>query len=148
MTINGLLKKVETLDLRSEAPKLVQQTSYEIIVLNQQQLYSGLEADGDKARPEYKSKYYAKKKNQQNPKPGFGVPDLFATGAFYKGFAVAIKGDMYEIGSVDSKSDRLEKQYGKQIFGLTKKNKEKYAKGVLYEGIKRYVTGKTGLTFG
>lgn len=146
-TVRDLLKRVESLKLREQVPKMVEQTSYEIVVLNNLQLYSGIDSTGKKITRKYKSKSYAQKKNQLNAKPGYGVPDLFLTGSFYKGMGVVVKRDKYIIDSVDSKSERLETQYGNQIFGLTYYNKSVYAKGVLFAVFKSYIESKTGLKF-
>ena len=145
-TIDELLQNLKSLNLREQVPKLVEQTSYEITALNQAQLYFGVDSTVSPLT-RYRSRSYAEKKNLQNPKPGFGNPDLFLTGAFYKGISVVVKGYDYEITSTDSKSDDLEKKYGSQIFGLAPKNKEKYASGLLLESIQSYITGKTGLEF-
>lgn len=148
MTIAEMHRRVKSIQLRQEVPKIVENTSYEIEALNKLQLNQGLSSDGDKIKIRYRSNSYAKKKNQLNPAPGFGVPDLFLTGSFYKGIGVVVRGYSYEIDSKDEKSSRLEKKYGKQIFGLTPEHKSEYAKGVLFNGIKSYIEIKTGLKFG
>lgn len=155
-TIRGMLEKVRELNrqLPTEIPRIVQQTSYEIETLNKQQLYNygvrssatGVNSKVDKLSP-YKSKYYAKEKNIMNPRPGYGVPDLFLTGKFYQGFTVVVKQNSFEVDSVDSKSESIKKRYGDDIFGLTGYNTKVYALGVFYTQFKKFVTLKTGLEF-
>lgn len=143
-TIQALLDAVRQINLREEVPKIIEQTSYEITALNQQQLYSGLDSKGNKIG-KYKSNSYATKKSAKNSKPGFGVPDLFVTGTFYKGMGVVVKGDTFENNSVDIKTSKLIEEYGEGIFGLTDESKAEYAQNTLFEGIKKYITSKTGL---
>lgn len=146
-TIKGMLDKVKSLDLRSEIPVIIQRTQSELILLNQTQLYQfGMKADGTYLK-EYSNKYYAKKKNARNPQPGLGRPDFKDTGEFYKDFFVKADKSVFEVDSKDSKSADLIARDGENIFGLTDQNKTVYSLGVLYDGIKRYVTTKTGLSF-
>lgn len=141
-TIKGMLDKVKSLDLRSEVPVILQRTSYEIESLNKEQLYNyGVDSTGTKLK-EYSSEYYAREKNYDNPRPGKGIPDLFVTGAFYKGFGVVVSSKKFIIDSTDSKSASLEARYGSKIFGLTADNKKVYALGVFYAELKKYVSLK------
>lgn len=142
-----MLKRVKSVNLRRELPNIIQRKSFEITSLNQQQLYNyGVDSDGKRLTP-YKNKYYAREKNYDNPRPGFGIPDLFKTGAFYKGFTVSVSRNYYTSMSIDKKSLQLEKKYGKQIFGLTKDNQRVYLDETLWPEIHRYITSKTGLQF-
>lgn len=146
-TIKGMLDKVKSLDLRSEVPVIIERTQADLILLNQTQLFQfGMKADGTYLG-EYKNKYYAAKKNARNPQPGFGRPDFKNTGEFYKDFFVKADKNVFEVDSRDSKSASLIARDGEKIFGLTKENKTVYSLGVLYDGLKRYITTKTGLTF-
>jgi hypothetical protein len=146
-TIAEMRRRIESLRLAEELPKLVYQTSYEIITLNQQQLYSGLDSTGQKIEKKYKNKYYAVKKQKQNSRPGFLTPDLFLTGAFYKGFGVVVDSNNYRIDSNNEKSAKLILAYGEDIFGLTGKNKGTYATGALFAALKAYIQNKAGLVF-
>ena len=148
MTIEGLLNKVKSVDARKAVPDIVQQTSYEIEALNKTQLFNyGVSSDGLKLVPSYSSIAYAREKNYANPRPGFGVPDLFITGSFFKDFYVKTTKNTFQVDSVNSKSSKLKEKYGDQIFGLTKDNIKVYATGVFYAEFKKYITLKTGLIF-
>ena len=83
-----------------------------------------------------------------NPLPGFLHPDLYLTGAFFRGFVVnAGYTGTFIITSTDEKADDLERRYGKEIFGLTKEDKSIYAKGVFYDALKTYLAERTGFRF-
>jgi len=146
-TIKNLLDKVSSLDLRGQVPEIVKQTSFEIEALNKEQLYRGEDSQGYELSPLYRNKYYSRKKRSMNPKAGAGVPDLFLTGAFYKGFGVLVDPDTFEVDSVDSKSEKLKTKYGQKIFGLQPKSKGIYSSGVFFNGIKEYIQNITGLNF-
>jgi hypothetical protein len=137
-----MLRRVQSLDLKDKVPELVQQTSYEIVRLNQLQLYSGFDSKGEKIDRKYKNKAYAVKKQQQNPLPGFLNPDLNLTGAFYQGFAVVVENYNYKIDSSDEKDQKLILAYGEDIFGLTGKNKGDYANDILFAALKEYIISK------
>lgn len=149
MTLHELHRRVKSLNqtLKADVENIVRETSYEIEALNKQQLYNyGVDSDGKKLSPKYRNKSYATEKNRMNRRPGFGQPDGYLTGAWYKGFNVVVKNYSYSINSTDSKSPKLKAQYGK-VFGLTSINRRIYSKGVFYTAFKRHVNKKTGLKF-
>lgn len=146
-TIKGMLDKVKSLDLRSEVPVIIERTQADLILLNQTQLFQfGMKADETYLKP-YKSDAYAYKKQAKNPQLPFGRPDFKLTGEFYKDFFVKVSKTAFEVDSKDSKTQSLIDRDGVEIFGLTSKNKTVYSLGPLYDGIKRYITFKTGLNF-
>lgn len=147
MTIQGLLDKVKTVNLREEVPVIIKRTSAELILFNQLQLYTkGQDSLGSKLAP-YKSIAYAHKKEAMNPQPGYGNPDGKLTGEFYQGFYVEADQKVFGVDSKDGKSDKLKKQYGDTIFGLDQENKKKYSLGPVFNGVRKYITFKTGLVF-
>jgi len=126
-TIRQLADRFRALDFATLVQTSMQQTSFEITALNKTQLYNyGVGSDGIKLTT-YKSKYYAKEKSYDNPRPGFGIPDLFVTGAFYNGIGVVINKKTFITDSTDVKASRLELLYGSHIYGLTAQNKTIYA---------------------
>lgn len=146
-TIAGMFRKFERLNLKGQVPVILNDTKRSIIDLNRSQLYQfGMRSDGIKLR-EYKSRTYAAKKNAINPQPGFGIPDLSSTGRFQSQFVVEVNNSGFTVNSKDSKSVRLVKIYGEEIYGLTRDNRKIYALGVFYTGVKEYVTLVTGLGF-
>lgn len=148
MTIKGMLEKVRTVNLRAEVPEIILRTSSEILELNKQQLYQeGIRSDGITLR-EYRNFDYAAYKHSLNPAPGPGIPDLYLEGSYYRGFQVFnITSRSFDINSTDSKAESLEERFGEQVYGLTQKSRKVYALGVFFDGIKAYITGKTGLRF-
>ena len=147
-TIHSMLSKVNRLDVKAESRKIIAETSGDIVKLNKEQLYSGLDVDGVKLGTRYNSITYALTKEQMNPKPGFGVMDFKLTGAFYRGFFVTVKKDTFVTDSHDDKTGKLEAlQAGQKIFGLSKEHKYVYARGVFFDRLKGYIKSNTGLTF-
>lgn len=146
-TIASMLRKFQSLDLRSEVPRIIEQTSPIIEKLNKSQLYEhSVDRDGEPLRL-YASLSYALEKNRRNPKPGFGRPDLFNEGSFFAQFFTVVGSNTFETSSRDSKTSGLVAKYSADIFGLTKENKSKYANETLFEGIKSYIITKTGVGF-
>ena len=146
-TINEMYNRWRKLQLRKQVPIIIEQTKENIIALNQRQLYNRSEDSEGNPLRFYSSNSYAFEKEQKNPLPGFGRPDLYDTGSFYRQFVVRVSPTFYEITSKDSKTNKLTKKYGKDVFGLQKESKAEYVNDTLFVGIKRYVEHKTGLQF-
>lgn len=144
-TIFNLIDRVNKIDIEAAIPELVQQKAYEIITLNQQQLYTGRKSTNAKITPKYAGVYYAKGKAAVNPMPGFGTPDLFVTGAFYKGFGVVVNSKEYTVNSNEEKASKLELQYGSEIYGLTKENKADFAINTLLPAVREYIRTTAGI---
>ncbi|MHB9057111.1 MAG: hypothetical protein ACYC2P_13355 [Paludibacteraceae bacterium] len=141
-----MLEGVRSIDLPAEVPVIIQATSDKAIELNRQQLYDRSEDKNSMALSLYKWQSYATFKNQMNPKPGLGRPDLFLTGSFQEKMFMEVEKETFNISSKDGKTFDLVKQYGDDIFGLSIKSKSEYAKTV-WLGIKKYITAKSGLLF-
>lgn len=135
------------LNLRKQVPIIIEQTKEEIIALNQRQLYNRSEDSEGQPLRFYASNAYAFAKEKRNSAPGFGRPDLYDTGSFYRQFVVKVSPTFYTVNSTDSKTKKLTAKYGRDIFGLSKESKAQYANEVLFTGIKRYVEQTTGLRF-
>ena len=111
-------------ELKIIAEIAVQEHSNIIIDMNTETLMHGLDADGEKLTPEYRSDEYAAEKNRMNPLPGEGTPDLFLEGNFHSGFYVKPEKMGWSIDSKDSKRDKLANKYGDDIFGNTKEDEK------------------------
>jgi len=148
MTIPEMLAKWKSVNLEREVPIIIQSSSDEMVKLNRSQLYQkGVDSENEKLKP-YQSPAYALDKNRINPLPGLFNPDLYLTGAFQRGFYAQVKaGKSIIFGSTDFKSDRLERDYGKEIFGLTKDNSKVYLDTTVMPLIREYITRQTGLRF-
>lgn len=106
----------------------IQTTQSSFIELQKAQLHAGFNSDGSKigdSQP-YASEVYAEKKEQQNPLPGFGNPDLFLTGSTYDGIELKIDANKITILSRDSKFNKLNKRYDFAFAGLGGKYKANY----------------------
>lgn len=126
-TIHEMLRRVKQVDISALAVDIIASSKQELIDKNKSQLMDeGANKQGVKLR-RYASNSYAARKNAMNPFPGFGVPDLYRTGAFQSGFRLQLLSkNSFEIMSTDSKSNDLTRKYGKDIFGLSADNKEEY----------------------
>lgn len=117
----GVLEIKKRLErVKANLPALAQESVYESRTefeeSQKDQLFKGSDAAGNSFR-QYKNSDYASMKNQANPLPGYGYPDLYLTGAFYNGIYVKVENGRVIIGSSDSKAPKLEKKY-KPVFGL------------------------------
>lgn len=146
-TIAALKRGLAKVDLPRLIVSSIESTADEYIALNQGQLKRGLDKDGDEITPGYKLIEYAIRKHEQNAAPGFGVPDLFLTGAFYRAFTIRVGFTSIFVTSLDDKTPKLSQKYGPAIFGLTPYDRTYYAKGVFYEALQKSITGATGLIF-
>lgn len=142
-TISELLERLELVDLKTQTEVILENTSENVIALNQKQLYvGGVDADG-KSLEAYKWKEYAAYKARRNPSHP-GIPDLYDTGDFYRGFEVELLGGAkFTLSSTDEKATALEQKYG-QIFGLTDENEIQYAE-FFRTAILNYLENITGL---
>lgn len=146
-TIKSLFSACRSVDIKKTAESAVVGTSLFLINYNKSQLYEeSVRADGKRLEL-YGSILYAINKNRRNKAPGLMHPDLYDTGAFYRGFFVKVQDFTYEIDSRDSKSNKLKNKYGNTIFGLTSESKAEYTKKEFFQTLKRIIESRTGLRF-
>ena len=144
-TATEIIARLEAVNIELLAELAIEDTAKEFGKLNTEQMEEGKDSKDQKISPGYRSSSYARMKNQMNPKPGMGVPDLKLTGAFYKGYRLqVINGEVIEDSDVPY-APKLEKQYGKQIWGLDPENKRLYIEKFLSPGMKKRLTEETGL---
>lgn len=131
-TIHEKQRLIKLVNLNKIGASIIADSKPELISKNKEQLMdSGVNKLGQKLR-RYQSNSYAARKNKLNPFPGFGVPDLYRTGAFQSGFQLRINSvNTFELFSTDGKSKQLIEKYGKDIFGLTNESKAEYRKEVM-----------------
>lgn len=148
-TVSDLIDTLKNFNLNATITACIEQTKDDYIELNtQQQLFKGLDATGNEMAPLYKSPYYAKKKNQMNPIPGLGVPDLKVTGSFYQKMNIEVESDSFKISSDVDYAQYLEKNYeDEKIYGLTEENQEEYNQGPFFNALEQKITEETGLKF-
>lgn len=123
-TVAEMLRRVKSVNIDELAMGIIESNKDKIVEKNQAQLeYEGINSKGNKLR-RYASNSYAARKQRINGMPGFGVPDLRLTGAFYRGFTINVLSKKeFEITSTDSKTTDLTEKYGEDIFGLIPRKK-------------------------
>lgn len=140
MSLTTLINKFEQLQkgIKHEVAAAFGEVSQQWVYLNLGQMYKGVNSLGQPIGM-YKSGIYAEVKHRMNPTPGEGIPDLFVTGAFYRGEYVRIEGNKILSGSDDSKNDKLEKRYGKVIHGLNAESKNEFISTELIPAVRRRI---------
>lgn len=147
-TIRDLKNALKKVNLNTMIVNSIDQTKDALVNFNKEELKHGRDSKGLLLSPEYALFDYALRKYQQNSLPGFGNPDLFLTGAFYRGFyaSVGFTG-IYTLDSSDSKTDGLQRKYGQYIFGVNTKDIGIYAQEIFYPEFQKNFTRATGLIF-
>ncbi len=134
--------RFKSLDLRANIPIMIEQTQEDVLDLNRAQLYErSVDNTGTPLRL-YRSQPYALQKNRRNPKPGFGRPDLYETGAFFRGFYLRVGRNVFTISSRDGKTSDLVKKYTPNIFGLDEKSRTEY-RPIITGAIVRFIKQRT-----
>jgi len=163
ITIPGLYRSFEKLDTEAVILRAFEQSTEGYIEQQKEQLTLGLNEQGkligdteapDGTSNEYKPYLieelgiqYAQLKNEMNPEPGYGNPDLKYTGAFYNGIRIEVSADNINIESTDSKNEALQAKYGSQIpiFGLGGEQKRAFVKKYLRPAALKQISKATGL---
>lgn len=122
-TINELRSRLTALNVKEVSYESVVETKELITEIQREQMFQGLNAEGKKIG-RYRSNKYARAKNEMNPLPGLGIPDLKLTGAFYRGFETKVTPEIFSTSSTDEKNDELTAKY--DPFGLDKDSKSEY----------------------
>lgn len=146
MTISSLAENFRKLNTDKVIDESFRETTDSFEKLQKDQLKAGKTNKGDTIRPRYRSPKYARVKNEMNPLPGIGVPDLFLTGKFYSGIDAEPGRDVIDIISKDSKGPELENKYP-NIFGLGTNFKKQYLEEDLRPKVMSKISSVTGLKF-
>ena len=124
-TIFQIANKIKSINLDLLMEDAIRANEDNINKLNREQLEKGINSEGQKITPKYKSDVYAKRKQKLNSLPSFGTPDLKITGNLHDEIGVIVEGRDVFINSFDPKVKfKSIKQYD-NLFGLTKENKSK-----------------------
>ncbi len=164
MDVLDTIAALESLNVRQLAREAVEKNLREMVSMNKTQLHEGKSTSG-KPFPKYapfeveEGKEYADFKEELNPKPGWGNPDLYLTGSFYREMFGDLVGDDIFMDSKDEKSGLLQEKYdgdtpgqleldepGSRIFGLTPPNWETFKEKVRADFCKE-IERRTGLHF-
>jgi hypothetical protein len=128
ITLRQLSDNFQKFDPEKTAEIIVKKNAGFAILLNQQQLSSGLDLSGGKISKEYASDRYAGFKNRLNTLPGFGTPDLkiVKKGGLHDDIIFDKVGGKYQMwnNSILATYPSIT-QYG-DVWGLTKKNKKRF----------------------
>ncbi len=143
-TATEMIERLQGLNIRDLLIESIEETAQQYVELNTAQLYEGKDGNDQPLNPTYASPKYARVKNEMNPTPGYGNPDLKLTGAFYGGYELRVEGDDLVKDSDVEYADDLFAKYGNAIGQLDEANHEQYVNEemapVLYEKV-RELTG-------
>jgi hypothetical protein len=114
---------VEAFQVQKVAVKSLEQTKETIADLNVEQMISGIRSDSSDILPTYKDITIYLKKQKRQPTDRVTLRD---TGEFQRLTYVRVTDTSVIIDSSDEKSDKLQKKYGKKIFGLSDNFKSEY----------------------
>ena len=129
-TISKYASNFSKIDIALQLPIIIQELEPEAIAYNQQQLYRSSVDRFGKSLKQYQSPSYSLYKYRKNPLPGLGKPDLNLTGTLYRGMYLKVTGKSFYLGSNDVKETKVERKYGKDIWGLTRENKARFSRDV------------------
>lgn len=124
-SILELLNRVKELNVQDVSERSMEEAAPEMTKRQREQMMKGINSKGKKIG-RYRSPAYARLKNQMNPVPGLGTPDLRKTGEFHKDIYTEIRGEDVILDSYNEKTEALAKKYGEVIFGLAKDSKSEF----------------------
>lgn len=126
-TVHDMMVNLNLLDVKKEIRIAIERNLKTMLTMNQAQLYAGKDTKGG-TFAKYVWHDYAWMKNEMNPIPGEGNPDLKLTGSFYRGFYATIMSGSIFMNSTDAKAEELQAKYGGDngdlLFGLNDDNQE------------------------
>lgn len=114
-TIRGLYKKIAGIDTNHLVALALEDSAHGMKEKQQDQMYEGIDADGENREPAYSPLTVAIK---QNKGQRTDVVTLHDEGDFYAGIYIDVRTDLIIQDSADSKTGKLVKKYGEKIFGL------------------------------
>lgn len=134
----GIIEFAETFET-VDIDKIIEQSFFDneaeiIDILQENQLLKGLDQFGARIG-EYSQPEYAKMKFQMNNQAGLGFIDLRLDGDFYKGMALEKIDKDFQIRSSDSKAEKLTKQFGEEIYGLSEDSAGLVAQDYILESL-------------
>lgn len=138
-TVTNLLNAASKIDIPYQVELSLVDSSEEYIRIQKEQLAQGERSDGTpifniKTGSEYYSPGYARYKGKESP------IDLKDKGDFYSGIFTRQESEGLFVDSEDSKSAKLQENYGPEIFTLNDQSKVEFipiASAVLITGIEK-----------
>lgn len=143
----NLTDRIALLDPKEIIISSIEQTKDKSPDIVRSQLHYGEDGTGHQISPKYKQEGYAIAKEEQNPIPGLGTPDLFVTGDFTSEIEEVVDASSYSIiiDSTDYKAAKLELEYGPQIYQLNDTNQLYYNNEILKPVIIQNIKAVLGL---
>lgn len=143
MTISACCNRYEEAmaDIDNAITDAIVKVSEDIVIMQMERLYRGLNADGSYIVPDYKPYTIIIKAKKRQPIDRVTLKD---TGAFYDGIFVERRNETIFIDSADSKSEGLQAKYGEKIFGLRDGEKD-FLKEQTTDIIVCYIKERVGL---
>lgn len=161
MSPKEAIQRLEQLDqtLEGSVVRAIDDTSDQILFLNQKQLYAGRLSDGSPVSPGYLEDPYFKSEasaqrysdwkdqitpNEERPP---GVPNLFINGYFYKSWSIKASADKITFESSDPDAMDIEEKFSNKIYGLDDENMDEYRGQTFFPAFKEEIQAQTGLIF-
>ena len=119
--IENLAAKVSTFDLSIDRIliDLAKEHDRLIVKMNTDQLYKGIDSDGNEITPSYTPFTVDIKRQKNQPYDRVTLKD---TGDFHDSFLVRFNDDSFELDATDRKKPKIDRKYGESIYGLTDDN--------------------------
>lgn len=145
-TIAEMYRRVKMLNLPREVQQIIKDTKPDIVLLQQQQLYEGRNADNRPITPFYAAETIRIKTTERNPPQPVDRVTLKDTGAFYSKIKVTnVTKESFEVKSSDKKNGELTDRYGEDIFGMNLPSRILYVNEHFFPKLKQYIEQITGL---
>ncbi|HEY8969717.1 MAG TPA: hypothetical protein VIM64_11510 [Puia sp.] len=154
-----MARKFQALTLTDEAANIITDNATEVGDLNREQLYKGLDANGQFLSPKYSedpffktreaAERYAQWKMRITPDPDRpkDVPNLYITGRYHESRQVKVEGNKLVFLSDDPNASKIKGKY-RNIDGLTMESIYKFRAKTLYPRLVRVISEKTGAGIG
>lgn len=142
-TITDMINRWQELDVLELSKDAMIEGREEIVQLNRDQLFAGLNSEGDRITPPYRLITTAQKREKGQPTDRVTLKD---TGEFYSKFYLMIQGNSFDINSSDSKTGGLSMKYSGNgdIFGLTSESKRVAYTEIVKPSLVRSIKDLTG----
>jgi hypothetical protein len=138
------IERLQSVDIMQVVVDVFEKTKDAYLNLNRDQFKHGDKSTG-KGIGIYANAGYALEKYSMNPEAGLGRVDLMLTHAFEKALFVDIYPDKFLVGSLDSKADQLDQDYGEDIYGLSPSHQQSYNFDVFLPEFLKKITNLTGI---
>lgn len=142
--VKSLIKRFEALNAQTIAQQALEAQEENLLEHNQAQMWDGTDSKGYGISPEYSALTVQIKTEKGQPTDRV---TLYDTGAFYESQYVEVQQDYLNIYAKDSKTQKIVRKYGKEIFGLSAPYKSNFIKEHLRPEFQLRVQQIIGLPF-